>query len=256
MKLHHQIIGLASEKPIVILHGLFGSSDNWRGIAKQLSYSARVITVDLRNHGASPHSDKISYQLMADDLVELLDDLGLNKINLIGHSVGGKVAMEFSQHYAERLDKLLVVDIAPKVYIGEHGSIFKTLLDLDLSTVTRRSELDAQLAESIPSKAVRYFLLMNVITENKTLKWRINLTALADNYPFLLEAVCENIEVLTPTLFVRGGRSNYIKQSDEALIKRTFPQSKIATIEQAGHWVHSDEADVFLDITRTFFNYD
>lgn len=257
MKLHYQTMGSPSEKPLVILHGLFGSSDNWRGLSKQLSDATHVITVDLRNHGVSPHSNEQNYPLMADDLAELLDDLGVNKINLIGHSVGGKVAMAFSQYYAERLDKLLVVDVAPSAYVGEHGSIFKTLLALDLSSATRRSELDLQLAESISNKVIRYFLLMNVVTDgNNGLKWRINLAGLADNYPFLLEAVCENIEVLTPTLFIRGGRSDYIQASDEALIRRTFPQSQIMTIEPAGHWVHSDEADAFLDITRTFLNYD
>ncbi|MBE9532840.1 MAG: hypothetical protein IMF04_01850 [Proteobacteria bacterium] len=164
--------------------------------------------------------------------------------------------MAFSQYYTARLNKLMVVDVAPRAYLGEHGSIFKTLLALDLSAATKRSDLDAQLAESISNKAIRYFLLMNVVTDDNGLKWRINLAALAENYPFLLEAVCENVEVITPTLFVRGGRSDYIKQSDEALIKRTFPQSQITTIEQAGHWVHSDDADAFLNITRAFFDYD
>lgn len=256
MKLHHQIIGSPAEKPLVILHGLFGSLDNWRSLAKQLSQSVQVITVDLRNHGLSPHSQKQNYKLMAEDLAELLDDLELNQVDLIGHSVGGKVAMAFSHYYAERLRRLLVVDVAPREYAGEHGDIFDTLLALDLSSATRRSELDVQLAKSLPNKAIRLFLLMNITTENNRLKWRINLEALAGNYPFLLQAVCKNAVINIPTLFIRGGQSHYIKQSDEALIKRTFLNSDIVTIEQAGHWIHADSPDDFMHITSEFFEYD
>ena len=255
MKLHYQTIGSQSEKPLVILHGLFGSSDNWRALAKQLSQFVQVITVDLRNHGLSPHSEEQNYTLMAEDLAELLDDLDLDQIDLIGHSVGGKVAMAFNHSYEERLRKLVVVDVAPREYAGEHGDIFNTLLALDLSNATRRSELDSQLAKSLPNKAVRLFLLMNIITENNKLKWRINLEALADNYPFLLQAVCDGALLNTPALFIRGGRSHYIKTSDETLIKRTFLNSDIVTIKQAGHWVHSDAPDEFIQITKAFFQY-
>ncbi|NQY27071.1 MAG: alpha/beta fold hydrolase [Piscirickettsiaceae bacterium] len=255
MKLHHKIIGSPSEQPLVILHGLFGSLDNWRVLAKQFSQSVQVITVDLRNHGRSPHSNEQNYQLMADDLAELLDDLGLKEIDLIGHSVGGKVAMAFSDYYVERLRKLLVVDVAPREYADEHSDIFEMLLALDLANVTARSELDTQLAEFLPNKAIRQFLLMNIVADNNGLKWRINLKALADTYPFLLQAVCDDETINIPTLFIRGGRSHYIKQSDDMLIKRTFPNSDIVTIEQAGHWVHADASNEFMQISKEFFEY-
>jgi len=255
MKLHHQIMGSRTEHPLVILHGLFGSSDNWRGLAKQLSQSTQVITVDLRNHGQSPHSNELNYQLMADDLAELLDDLELKEIDLIGHSVGGKVSMAFSYYHSERLRKLLVVDVAPREYQGEHEDIFKTLLALDLENATTRRELDDELAISLPNKAIRQFLLMNIIADKSGLRWRINLESLADNYPFLLYAVCDDEIINTPTLFIRGGRSHYIKQSDDALIQRVFTNSDIVTIEQAGHWVHADAPNEFMQITTEFFEY-
>jgi len=254
MKLHHQITG--SGQPIVILHGLFGSLDNWRGLVKQLMTHAQVISVDLRNHGRSPHSAEQTYQLMANDLAELLDELALEKVDLIGHSVGGKVAMEFSKHYPQRLRKLVVVDIAPRSYDDEHSNIFKSLLAIKLSQYTSRSEVDRALQASIDNKAVRQFLLMNLAVENEQLIWRINLHALFNNYPKLLQSVCEDNVINIMTCFIRGGRSMYIKQSDRALMESIFPNSELFTIESAGHWVHAEAPDAFLAKIIEFFDYD
>jgi len=252
MKLHYQSTGIG--KPLVILHGLFGSSDNWRSIVKVLVNTRQVITVDLRNHGQSPHSTEQSYPLMVEDLFELLDDLDLDKVDLIGHSVGGKVAMAFSQTYPDRINKLIVVDIAPRQYQPEHTAIFKALLALDLSLYTQRSDLDQALALSLPDKAVRQFLLMNLNNQNQQLHWQINLPTLFDNYQALLAAVCQTGRVEVSTCFVRGGRSHYINADDEDLIKRVFPNSSIVTIEQAGHWVHAETPQAFLTITSEFLD--
>jgi len=160
MKLHYQITGAG--QPVVILHGLFGSLDNWRSIAKQLSRYAQVITVDLRNHGRSPHSSQQNYALMVDDLLELLDDLELDQADLIGHSIGGKVAMAFAKAHPTRLNRLVVIDISPRQYAEDssHIAIFKALLALDLTLYSTRSEVDEVISSILPDKAVRQFLLI------------------------------------------------------------------------------------------------
>ncbi|HDY84799.1 hypothetical protein LCGC14_0809350 [marine sediment metagenome] len=254
MKLYYQTIG--EGRPLVILHGLFGSSDNWRGIAKTLSDYAQVISVDLRNHGQSPHSVKQTYALMAEDLAELCDRLKLDKVNIIGHSMGGKVAMAFSQRYPQYIDKLVVVDIAPKQYHDAHSHIFKALLALDLSLYTNRSDVDNALKMTLPNKAVRQFLLMNLELSGEALSWRLNLQALYDNYSELLDAVCEDETVMIPSSFIRGGQSDYILEDDEDLIRTRFPYSELVTIEQAGHWLHADAPQQFLSKITEFFDYD
>jgi len=254
MKLYYQTIG--EGRPLVILHGLFGSSDNWRGIAKQLAMYAQVITVDLRNHGLSPHSSEQSYALMAEDLAELFERLQLDKVNIIGHSMGGKVAMAFSQRYPQWLDKLVVVDIAPKQYQDEHSVIFKALLALDLSLYASRNEVDKALKMTLPNKGVRRFLLMNLDLSGDQLRWRINLQALYNNYPQLLEAVCEDETITIVSCFIRGGQSDYIRDDDEDMIRSCFPYAEIATIEQAGHWVHAEAPQQFLSKITEFLDYD
>jgi esterase len=254
MKLYSQTIG--EGQPLVILHGLFGSSDNWRGIAKTLSDYAKVISVDLRNHGLSPHSSEQTYALMVEDLAELFEQLQLTKVNIIGHSMGGKVAMAFSQRYPQLIDKLVVVDIAPKQYQDEHSAIFKALLALDLALFTNRRDVDNALKMTLPNKAVRQFLLMNLDLSGDKLRWRLNLQALYANYPRLLEAVCEDETVMIPSCFIRGGQSDYIVDDDEDLIRTCFPYSELLTIEQAGHWLHAEVPQQFLSKITEFFDYD
>jgi len=254
MKLHYQTSG--SGQAVVILHGLFGSLDNWRGLAKQLAKHVQVITVDLRNHGRSPHSEEQDYESMANDLAELVADLKLSQIDLIGHSVGGKVAMTFSQHYPHLLRKLAVVDIAPRLYADEHSGIFKALLNIDLNQYSSRSGVDKILSRSLPNKAIRQFLLMNLSVDDEKCRWRINLPVLAKTYPQLLAAVCEGEELLVPSCFIRGGRSHYITDSDFQLIQTTYPNSVIVTIETAGHWVHAEAPEEFLTKISEFFDYD
>lgn len=254
MKLHYQIVGFG--QPLVILHGLFGSSDNWRGLATQLAKHFQVITVDLRNHGKSPHSSEQNYQLMADDLAELFDRLTLKNTDIVGHSLGGKVAMAFAQYYQQHINKMIVVDMAPRQYIDEHSKIFKALLAVDFSECLTRRDVDAFLSNDIADKAVRQFLLTNLNTSNERLSWRLNISALFDNYSFLLQPVCENKTINIKSCFIRGGRSTYIKSEDEKLIKSTFPNSEIYTIEEAGHWVHADTPKPFLTKVTEFFDND
>ncbi|PHS24820.1 MAG: alpha/beta hydrolase [Methylophaga sp.] len=256
MKLHYQITGTG--QALVIVHGLFGSSDNWRGIAKQLADYAQVITVDLRNHGRSAHSTQQTYPLMVDDLVGLFDELDIDTANIIGHSIGGKVAMAFAAAYPERLNKLAVVDISPREYAGDssHIAIFEALLAVDLSLYSKRSEVNEALSELLPDKAVRQFLLMNISQQNGHLIWRINLQALYSNYVHFGAAVGEQTKVDNSTCFIRGGRSRYIQADDEVLIAKQFPRSEIFTIEQAGHWVHAEAPQPFLRKVMAFFNFE
>jgi len=254
MKLHYKITG--SGQPLIILHGLLGSLSNWRAIADVLSEHAQVITVDLRNHGQSPHSAEQTYQLMVDDLAELITDLSLQSVDIIGHSIGGKVAMAFVDTFPEQVRKLMVVDIAPRHYQSSHHKIFNALLGLDLPRFTTRKEADIALAEKLPDKAVRQFLLMNLVISDQQLSWQINLQAIADNYLHLLEAVCRNDKVLVPSCFIKGGQSDYIQQKDEDEIRTIFNDVIIDTIEDAGHWVHAESPKVFSKKAMSFFNYD
>jgi esterase len=254
MKLYYQTIGTG--QPLIILHGLFGSSDNWRAVAKQLATHAQIIMVDLRNHGRSPHSSEQTYPLMVEDLAELFELLKLDKADIIGHSMGGKLAMAFSLHYPQRLRKLVVVDIAPRQYHDEHSAIFRALLALDLSLYKSRNEVNDALKKAMPNKAVRQFLLMNLALNCVHPSWRINLQALYDNYSQLLAAVCENETIMIPSCFICGGQSDYVGDKDVDLIRTCFPYAELATIEQAGHWVHAEAPQQFLTKITEFLDYD
>ncbi|MCX4190210.1 alpha/beta fold hydrolase [Methylophaga sp. OBS3] len=251
MSLHYQIIG-DSDTSLLLIHGLFGSGDNWRGIAKQLSPSYQVISVDLRNHGRSFQHAQQSYDLMAVDIAEVLDKLNIDKTHLLGHSIGGKVAMQFAAQYAERLDKLVVVDIAPRQYADGHSQIFKTLMSVDLSQYQQRSDIDNYLKTFIPDSGVRSFLLMNVVSVSGELSWRINLEYLFCNYPALLQPVSLDTKVDNPTLFIRGADSDYINADDRQQIRNQFTNVQIVAISKAGHWVHADQPAYFTEMVTRF----
>ena len=188
MSLHYLTVG-EGDTPLLLIHGLFGSADNWRGIARKLSGSRQVISVDLRNHGRSFQHPQQSYPLMAADIAEVLDKLGLEQADVLGHSIGGKVAMQFANDYNSRLSKLIVVDIAPRQYADSHSQIIKSLMAVNLAQCEQRSDADQALAKFIPDKAIRSFLLMNLAMQDGQLDWRINLENLFCNYPALLQPV-------------------------------------------------------------------
>lgn len=244
MRLHFQSVG--EGKPLVILHGLFGSADNWRHIASALSAKRRVISVDLRNHGRSFHHARQTYPLMAEDLANLLDELELGRVDLLGHSLGGKVAMQFAQSFTERLDKLIVVDMAPREYTDEHSHIFKALMALELENFTSRTQISDALSSTVPDPAVRQFLLLNLQKEHDGFRWRINLQALFCSYPGLLQQVVPDDSVEIPALFISGADSSYVTEADWQQILQFFPQARQVVIDGAGHWVHADQPDIFL----------
>lgn len=245
MKLHFRELG--EGQPMIILHGLFGFSDNWQSHAKKLAEYYRVILVDLRNHGHSEWTDEFSYSLMAEDIKELCDDLDLKKIILVGHSMGGKVAMLFAQRYEELLEKLVVVDIGVKQYPMHHQHILAGLHALDLENMQARSEADEVLRKYIDSEGVIQFLLKNLYWKEKgKLAFRMNLSVLEREMPDILGALPEK-EVMTPTLFIRGELSNYILDEDIDHLEEQFPDSQLITIANAGHWVHAEAQDEFLE---------
>jgi pimeloyl-ACP methyl ester carboxylesterase len=239
--------------PLVILHGLFGSSDNWQLFARQWGETYDVLTVDLRNHGRSPHSDEINYEVMTGDLVELLDSQGLSRVHLLGHSLGGKAAMHFALHHPERMGKLIVADMAPRKYPPTQRPIFDALLALELGRFKERGEISEALRSTIPDAAVRQFLVKNVTRDAAGMfQWKMNLPALFRNYDGLNEPLGTERTFDGPALFIRGGKSEYITDADGDLITRLFPEAKIVTIAEAGHWVHAEAPGKFSEIARDF----
>jgi pimeloyl-ACP methyl ester carboxylesterase len=250
MKLHYREIG--SGQPLVILHGLFGSSDNWQTQAKRFSEYFRVILVDLRNHGHSDWNDDSSYKAMANDVIELIQDLKLEKTILLGHSMGGKVAMQVAQRNANFLYKLVVVDMGIKEYPPHHQHILNGIHSVKLEGVNSRSEAEKQLSAYIDSEGVKQFLLKNLYWKEKgKLAWRMNVSVLENSMNEILSALPEK-EVFTPTAFIRGELSNYVLDDDIPEIENFFPDSQYITISQAGHWVHAEKPEEFVDAVLGF----
>ena len=250
MKLNYREIG--SGQPLIILHGLFGSSDNWQTQAKKFAVYFRVILVDLRNHGHSNWDPDTSYHAMASDIIELIHALNLEKIILIGHSMGGKVAMLTTQLNPKLIDKLIVVDMGIKGYPPHHQHILEGIHAVKLDGVSSRSEADFELSKYIESEGVKQFLLKNLYWKEKgQLAWRMNVAVLEASMDQILEPIPET-EVFTPTLFIRGEFSNYILDEDISDIENLFPDSQYITISQAGHWVHAEKPDEFVDAVLGF----
>lgn len=249
MQLHYQTLGQG--QPLILLHGLFGSGDNWGAVAKHFSQHYQVISVDLRNHGRSPHSASQSYANMADDLLELCDTLNLERIHLVGHSLGGKVAMQFATHHPDRVEKLIVVDMAMRAYADAHTHLIDAMMAIDLATLQSRHEVDKILSNSIPQAMVRQFLLMNLIKSDSSLAWRINLAALKTNYASLQQAVCENIHYEKPCLFILGEHSDYVQDADTEHIKTNFINAQFSSLP-TGHWVHAEQPQAFIEVVGNF----
>jgi pimeloyl-ACP methyl ester carboxylesterase len=251
MLLNSKMIGQGP--PLVILHGLFGTLDNWQTLAKQWAQDYTVVLIDLRNHGRSPHVDTHDYPAMAHDVKEFLENHFIYETHLLGHSMGGKAAMQFAADYPDMLAKLVVVDIAPKVYPGGHEVILDALSDLDLATITERSEADDHLARRIPEPGIRQFLLKN-LTRSKDggFEWKMNLPVLLEYYTAILDNVVMSAPYPGETLFVRGARSNYIEDADVPTLQQWFPASQLVTIPDAGHWVHAEQPDALRDVVSEF----
>jgi len=252
MHLHFRKLGEGA--PLIILHGLFGSSDNWQTLGKKFSENNfSVYLVDQRNHGRSPHSDDFSYKAMSEDILEMINDEKINDVSIIGHSMGGKTAMQFALDHSEKISKLIIADMAPKKYPVNNSDVSEALLSVDLNKIKSRNEAEQQLAQKISDKGTLQFLLKNLYwKENNQLAWRFNLNAIHAKIDNTNAAIESNNVFEKPTLFLRGENSNYILKEDEPLIRKYFPNAEIKTTPQAGHWIHADNPQWFLEICLGF----
>ena len=253
MKLFFRHMGQGN--PVVILHGLLGLSDNWVTFGRQLASDFEVIIPDLRNHGQSPHDPVFNFHVLVEDLNELIKDLGLKKINLIGHSLGGKTAMLFALKYPGLLEKLVIVDIAPGKYPTnlEHQMLIDAMLKVDFSSVRSRSDADRQLELNVHSLKLRQFILKNIYWKDKdTLGWRLNLPVLKGSLLFIVEEVRSDSQFMKPVLLVRGGLSDYVTDADLSQMQNFFPRTLVKTIANASHWVHADAPGEFYTIVHEF----
>lgn len=233
---------------LVILHGLFGAGRNWASLARRLGESWQVLTPDLRNHGASPWADEMTYPAMAADLLGFLDQQGVERARFVGHSMGGKVAMTMALTHPDRVAALMVVDIAPVAYRHDFSDYISAMLAVDLSRFSRRGEVDAVLREQVPDPGVRAFILQNLAQGEGGLAWRLNLQVLATNMPRISgfpEELTGHSYAGGGVLFLGGDRSDYIREDDHAQILRLFPGAEIETLADAGHWVHAEQPDRF-----------
>jgi pimeloyl-ACP methyl ester carboxylesterase len=253
MKLYYKKMGEGC--PVFILHGLFGSSDNWFAIAKMLANHYTVYLPDQRNHGRSPHSSEWNYTAMASDIKNLAAEEGLKEIWVLGHSMGGKVAMELATKYPDWLRKIMVLDIGPKEYPVRHRYIIDGLKSIDLNSISKRSEADAQLSNYIDSFHVRQFLLKNLERNNNgDFRWKINLPVIDAKIEEAGKPQIPENPVENEILFVRGSNSNYILDSDEKQILEFFPNATFETIPNVGHWMHAEQPEAVMQSVKRFFD--
>lgn len=250
MKLFFREYPSAAEQaqPIIILHGLFGSSDNWLTQAKIFSRQYNVYTVDLRNHGQSPHSDEFDYASMVSDLLEFVNDHQLRNLTIIGHSMGGKAAMNFALAHPDKLEKLVVVDISPRPYDLEHYVIADGLTAIPVATITSRNEADQLLSQYVPEPDVRQFLLKNLQRKAEGgFSWKINLPVIREKLSNIGVDLQYSGQFDKPTLFIRGKRSRYVPDSDWQRITEIFPHAKLETMD-TGHWVQAEKPQEFVEV--------
>lgn len=249
----HSII-LGEGQPFLILHGFLGMADNWKTLGRQWSENGyQVHLIDQRNHGRSLHSDDFSYEMMAQDIKDYCDTHDLQNIILLGHSMGGKVAMKFADLYESYLNKLIIADIAPKEYAPHHSDIINGLQGLDFDHIKSRNDADDMLAKVIPDFGTRQFLLKSLYRVDKNrYGWRFNLAVLgaAQDKVGVHQSMLNKIG--TPTLFIRGGNSGYILDSDKLLIDHAFAKAELKTINDAGHWLHAEKPQKFYTFVTEF----
>lgn len=254
MKLNYKTYGTGA--PLIIMHGLFGSGDNWRTIARMMESQYQCIVVDMRNHGRSPHDPEMNFHVMTEDIVELMTDLGLEKGSLLGHSMGGKVAMQFALRHPEKVEKLIVVDIAPRHYPSHHDTVIAAIEALDPRQMTDRQDAENALARYLGNdQSTIQFLMKNLSRlPEGGFEWKPNMPVIIDAYTHLMEDVAPATSTICPALFIRGEKSRYIQDADIPRIREIFPNSSLVTIPGAGHWVHADAPEPFVNAIISFLN--
>jgi len=254
--LHSKIYGEKNEGvPLLVLHGLFGMLDNWGGFAREAEETTQVHLIDLRNHGKSFHSEEMSIAAMSQDLLNYMQYYKIEKADILGHSLGGKVVMQFALDHSEKVQKLIVADMGPKAYPPHHQGIFKGLNSINMDELKSRKEAEGELKKYVPEESTAQFLLKNLYWDkNKKLQWRFNLPVLTKNYEDIVTRPIKFGVFEGQTLFVAGGKSHYILPQDQFMIKQQFPKAGIKVIEGAGHWIHAEKPKEFFKVVMEFLN--
>ena len=251
MKLHFRKYGTGT--PLIILHGLFGSGLNWNSVGKKLAENYTVYILDQRNHGKSPHSDFFSYQHLCDDLLAFYQHYGINKAVLMGHSMGGKVVLDFSFAYPKMVEKLIIVDIGIKEYPVKDESLLNAMTNLDLKKHVSRKEIDIELRKTIKDESLRLFIMQNLQRgKDNQFSWRMNLPVLAEKIDEVSKKIHTKTKIDNPALFVVGQQSDYVLPGDMDDLKKQFTNIQFAIIKNAGHWVHADEPGLFEKAVTKF----
>lgn len=249
--LHYSQLGQG--EPLVILHGLFGSGKNWQSLARQFAEKYRVYLVDLRNHGDSFHDPQMNYEVMAEDISRLISHLGIGQCSMLGHSMGGKVAMLYALRNPDRVSKLIVADIAPVTYEHSHSQLIEPILAVDLGRLTGRAEADKTLAGEISEPMLRGFLLQNLVRQGGGWRWKVNWCAIQQQMHSLVDFPIESGDRSgVSTLFIRGQNSDYIDQRGLTAIRQIFINAQIVTIDHAGHWLHAEQPKEFAKLVLGF----
>jgi len=256
LELHHEQFGEGPD--LVILHGLFGSGNNWRSFAKKLSKDFRISLVDLRNHGKSPHSLEMDYVVMLEDVLVFLEKKTAGSVSILGHSMGGKTAMQLALRHPQKVQKLIVGDIAPVVYThgNEHRSYIRALNNIPLKQGLTRTEIDNLLHNSIPERTIRAFLLTNLEIRSNQSSWKINLTALEEHLSDLIDFPIDPkmLPFEENCLFIAGSNSNYIRTEHQSILQSWFPKHRFVRLKNCGHWLHVDQPEALMKTLKYFLS--
>ncbi len=268
MKLFFRELGDGNTN-IIIIHGLYGSSDNWLSVARLLKDKSRIFILDQRNHGQSPHSSEMNYTVMSEDIKSFMRERKLDKAIVMGHSMGGKTAMAFALQNPDLVQKLVILDIAPKSYqafsnytkiTNDHRVIVNGLLSIKPSDHNSRSSIDKELKTNIPNNMLRSFLLKNIgRDENKKLYWKLNVRAISDNLDQIMDGVAEfesasEFPKEKAVVLIRGANSSYVQDEDMQQVRRYFPSAQLADIPNAGHWLHAEQTELFIKTLKYFLD--
>jgi pimeloyl-ACP methyl ester carboxylesterase len=251
--INYKIAGAEHPETLLIIHGLFGSLDNWQSLAKKWSETYGVITIDVRNHGRSFHSDTMHFDQLTLDILEILNRENIDKVSLIGHSMGGKIAMEFAGSYPEKVQKLIIVDVAPYEYAPHHSDVFEALDQVDLTHASDRKDIEQQVRQWIHSESVVQFIMKGVRRNEETMQfeWKFNYPILKNEYLYLIQRIPEK-GFDGPTLFIGGSKSQYLTKETSERIFDLYPMSSIEFVEGAGHWVQAEKPEEFYQIVHQF----
>ena len=253
MELNYKVFGDVGED-IIIIHGLLGSLDNFQTIAKQLSETYRVWLLDMRNHGRSFHSEEMNYEVMVEDVHEFMKSHQLAHAHLIGHSMGGKVAMNFALTYPELVNDLIIIDIGPKKYEGDHQVILKTMKDISLNDFSERSEIEEKISEKIHSQKIVQLMMKNLGRDQNTFFWKPNVEVILKNYRLLMDTMPKHQIFNGKTVFIKGENSDYIELDELEDFRKYFSEAQMMIVPNSGHWVHADQPEVFLQLLFKILN--